>query len=452
MIDRCEQAIKLIRAKENKVPVMKFQFNRTSMVVSNSNDLAANAMNKSPLQAHSIFNATFKLNAPPNTPVKNPGLKMLPRRVKDVAQSLGINSVFLFEKMRTKELNAQITNNLKRSRTVDDDASKGEILIQTTTVSSVVETAEIGTQTANFKCEQCNDRRKRTMVNEHSQTFIRGVSIGVQTNEKDYREPIVELLSRMTAAQLVAIKDFANIVDEPRPRSTEEMYKMRERLMDVYSLSQRDADAVRAAEDNRMDETLFDQHRYRGRGDGMYGDGPSRDLDRRSNSPRWSSNGVPRDGDRGSLGRGFEPNDFGNDRSSSSSNIMDDRQRLLLDDQFNRRQQQFSRDEEEEIERQRYIQLERQRELELELNQRRYDEQMELERNAARLSMHGNVQQRQKQLEDELRLREQEEREREMRNSMFNIGRGGSGGAGGGGAINRRGRGAFRGTNRGGRR
>lgn len=447
MIDRCEQAIKLIRAKDNRVPVMKFLYNRTSLVASNSNDLA---INKSPLQAHSIFNATYKLNAPSNASLKNPGLKMLPRRVKDVAQSLGINSEFLFEKMRTKELNAQITDQIKFG--METETSKGEILIQTNTVPlPLVDVVEMGTQTADFKCEPCFERNKRIMVNEHSQTFFRGISIGVQTNEKDYREPIVELLSRMTAAQLVAIKDFANFVNEPHPRNTEEIYKARERLMDIYSLSQRDADAVRAAEDNHIDDTpLIDQQRFRGR-DSMFGDGPSRDFDRRSRSPRFNGNNM---GERSGFGRNFESNDFGNSRN----NMMDDRQRFMMDGRFRGMDAQ---QDDEEIERQRYIQMERQRELELEMDQRRYDEQKELERNA-RLALQASLQQRPNQMpiDDDFRFREQEEREVEIqRGNIFNIGRGGGGGGGGGvgappvgGTINKRGRGAFRDNFRGGNR
>lgn len=448
MIDRCEQAIKLIRAKDNKVPVMKFLYNRTSLAVSNSNDFINNSLNKSPLQEHSTLNATFKLNAAPNVSLKNNGLKMLPKRVKDVAQSLGINSEFLFEKMRTKELNAQITNQIECGK--ETELSRGEILIQTNTIPTPqVEMIEMATQTADIECKQCTERKKRTMVNEHSQTFFRGVSIGVQTNEKDYREPIVELLSRMTAAQLVAIKDFANIVDEPRPRNTDEMYKVRERLMDIYSLSQRDADAVRAAEDSHMDDTPMPDHpRFRGR-DSMYNDGPSRDgFNRRSNSPRFNGNNMV---DRSTFGRNFESNDFGNDR-----NNMNDRQRFMVEDRFHGMDAPFKRqitpEEEEEIERQRYIQMERQRELELEMNQRRYDEQMELERNANRLALQGNLQQRPNQMpmDDDLRFREQEEREREtQRSNMFNMtGRGG----GTSGPINRRGRGAFRDSFRGGNR
>lgn len=433
MIERCDQAIKLIRAKDNKVPIMKFQYNRTSMVI-NSNDIAINSINKSPLQAHSTLNPSFKLNAAPNMPLKNIGLKMLPKRVKDVAQSLGINSEFLFDKMRTKEINAQITDQIKYA--MDTESSKGEILIQTNTVpsQSIIEREDIGTQTVDFKCDQCTERKKRTMVNEHSQTFFRGVSIGVQTNEKDYREPIIELLSRMTAAQLVAIKDFANIVDEPRPRNTDEMYKVRERLMDIYSLSQRDADAVRAAEDSHMDDApMMNQHRYR-RGGSMYGDGPSRDFDRRrSHSPHFNGNSIG-----GGFSRCFEADDFGNDRN----NMMDDRQRFIMEDRFRGRDgppRPLTQEDGEEIERQRYIQMERQRELELEMNQRRYDEQRDLEH--ARMALQS-LQQRPNpmQIDDELRFREQEEREREMemqRNAMINAARGG-------GAMNRRGRGAFR--------
>lgn len=442
LIDRCEQAIKLIRAKDNKVPVMKMLYNRTSMVVSNSNDLVGNKMNKSPLQAHSILNPLFKLNAPQpaNNLLKNDGLKMLPTRVKDVAQSLGINAEFLFNKMKTKELNAQITNQIMRSEIMDTEPAKGEILFQTSTVPLPnIITTEMGTQTSDTKCEECTKRNKRTMINVHSQTFFRGVSIGVQTNEKDYREPIVELLSRMTAAQLVAIKDFTNIVDEPRPRNTDEMYKIRERLMDIYSLSQRDADAVRAADESHMDEPPFMEPRIRGRE--MYGEGSSRDFDCRSRSP-IRFNGKNMNERSGSFGRNIEPNEFINDRST----MIDDRPRFMMDDRnFRGRDGPYpirpiSQDDDEELERRRYLELERKRELELEMTQRRYDEQREQER---LLAMQSNFSQRQlpNPPEDEMLFREQEERGRP---NIFNN-------AGRGGTINRRGRGAFRDNFRGGR-
>lgn len=380
LIARCEQAIKLIRAKENKVPVMKFLYNRSSLVSTKSNDLASNAISKSPLNAHSTLNTSFKLNAPPNLYVKNPGLKVLPKRVKDVAIALGINSSFLFDKMRKKELSAKITSN-NRSRPIDSVANELELLVQTKTMPlPLIEMANIAIQT-DFKCEKCVERDNRMMVSAPTQTTFKSISIGVQTNEKDYREPIVELLSRMTAAQLVAIKDFANIVDEPRPRDREDIFKIRERLMDIYSLSQRDADTVRAAEDSRIDGGQYiDDLRFReSRDDDMYRDGPSRDINR-SNSPHFNGNAMMRDINNGS---NFESNDFNDrhlidDRNAHRVSGINDRLQNRMDSPFSRR---ITPEEEEEIERRRYLEMERQRLEELEMRQKRYDEErMEMER------------------------------------------------------------------------
>lgn len=414
---------------------MKFLYNRTSLVVAKANEQNV-ILNKSPLQTHSTSNVAFNLNAPTNMPLANiNGLKMLPKRVRDVAQALGIKSSFLFEKMRTKELKAQIKSGME-----SDASSSGEILIQTKTApTSVIETINAGTQTNDIKCVRCTERDKRTMVNAHTQSNVKSFSIGVQTNEKDYREPIVELLSKMTAAQLVAIKDFANIIDEPHARSELDYSRIRERLIDIYNLSQRDADTVRATEEHQLEEMPYMDRRFRGV-DG-FGDGPSRDLDRRSNSPRFNGNFA---GDRGNV-----------------RNIVDERMAIprgMIEDRFPRmddfdmqRQLRLEAEEREERERQLYLEMERRRELELEMNQRLYDEQMEKEQlerrieQERRMNLQNFQQQSQLPFEDEMRQFNREQGERDtQRQNMFNMSRGMS-------TMNRRGRGAFRENFRGGR-
>lgn len=463
--DRCEHAIKQIRAKDNKVPIMKFLYNRTSLVTSNAN--AANAADtKSPLQAHSPLNVSFKLNAPPNEPIKPVnGLKMLPKRVKNIAQALGIRSSYLFDKMRTKELNAQITDQIRselnaddsdaatsssaaasgtKVETVDDD-DDCEILFQTTTI----ETKDTAVQTNELKCEKCVERNRRTMVSAHTQVFLKNFSIGTQTNEKDYREPIVELLSNMSAAQLVAIKDFTHIISEPRARSELDYARIRERLIDIYNLSQRDADTVREAEENQMDEISYmdqQQSRSRSRGSGSAGpidafdDGPSRDFVRRPISPRgYNGNSM---GDRGNFGAGgsFEARNFGNDRS-----MMDERMAMprgMMNERFSRMDDSYQRqrildDEREEREREMYIEMERRREMELELSQRQYDE-IRMEQEQRRAVQVQNFQP-QPPFDDDLRSfnRDMDGNDRDGPRPFNNSNRGGP-------SI-RRGRGAFRG-------
>lgn len=450
---------------------MKFLYNRTSMVVSKSDSIAANLVKASPLQAHSPFNVQFKLNTASNAAIKSmSGLKVLPTHVKGIAQALGIKSSFLFDKMRTKELNAQITDQFRSGMIGDESVaatstsgiggiggstSTKEILIQTNTVPlPPIETADTASQTNEFSCDKCIERSRRTMVSAHTQVFLKNCSIGTQTNEKDYREPIVELLSNMTAAQLVAIKDFANIIDEPPARSEMDYARVREKLIDVYNLSQRDADAVRAAEENQMEERSYmDQQagRFRGGmgggGGNMYGDGPGRDFSRRSDSPNYNGNFM---GDRSNFGGGSFGNDRGmmDERMAMQRNRMDDGPFSRMDDVYQR--QRMENDEREEFERQRYIDMERRREREMEMTQRLYDEERD------RMRMMQSFQQKQQQQQqpnvpfDDDRRSFNRDSDNEFNDRDGPRSFGSNGNRGGGAAINRRGRGAFRG--RGGRR
>lgn len=421
LIDRCEQAIKLIRAKENKVPIMKFQFNRTSTVLaSNSKESQSQSVNKTPLVPHSVFNAAFQLNATVRDSLikKVNGLKLLPSRVKGVATALNISSSHLFEKMQTKEINAQITEQILS--TINEEpkskAMPGASVPSAQVASSSIETANIETQTDPFDCKSCKERKTPMMVNQHSQTFAKTISIGVQTNEKDYREPIVELLATMTAAQLVAIKDFANIIVEPRPQSSVEMYKVRERMTDIYNLSQRDADAVRADENRLNDFQYAEQMRYRASNDPF-----SREFDQRSNSPRFGNGNVSNAGD------------------NFDNNMLNEREML---------QREFRREEEErqrifeERERARIRQMERDMDVEQRLYTQRMlqeeeeRERMEREHHSRQLANQQGPFQQQQMRDDEMRFQNDRERSAQRGKNTFN--------AMNRGAMNRRGRGAFR--------
>lgn len=64
--------------------------------------------------------------------------------------------------------------------------------------------------------------------------------------------PLQQSLSKMTAGQLVAMTDFARIINDPRPANSVELFTLREQLMDVYNLSQRDDEQVRTAERDKL--------------------------------------------------------------------------------------------------------------------------------------------------------------------------------------------------------
>lgn len=432
------------------MPESKFLFNRASMTIgSNPSDPNVKSINKSPLQLQSALNASFKLNSPPNSSVKSVGgIKHLPKRVKDLAIALGINSSHLFEKMRTKELTAQLTDKIDagiKDNSHQKPDKSNPIQLQPIIPNKItIKGKEIATQTNELKCDVCVERNKRVMINQHTQVFLKNASIGTQTNEKDYREPIVEQLSKMTAAQLVAIKDFANMIVEPRPQNTAELFKLKERMMDVYNLSQRDADAVRIAEENRLDDVNYiERLRYRTSGD-VYSNENSREFDRSLQSPpRFDAAPSSSASNFGN----FEQSNFNSDRHS----LVDDnevQQRLFDEREYQRIQR--AREEEEH---QKFIDMERNREIALELEQRRYDAER---RREDELRSHIFEQQQQKEhhlrqlaiqqqqspfrFEDDGRGFNREIDERDPRTSVFNINQGST--------INRRSRGAFRGRRR----
>lgn len=352
LLEKCSAAIKAIRAEENKVPKSRFLFTRTTVGITNNEIENSSAIFNSPL--HSNLNPLFKFNAPDNVKKVEAPLKQLPPHTKEIVKALGIDSSFLFAKMRSKDVASKLCEDFQR----EEEKHKQHELDRNCNVDmpsvviepkKVVELAHTEMQTEPYHCEKCTERKKIIMLNKHTQVFPRHGkgSIGTQTDEEDYREPIVELLARMTAAQLVAIKDFANIITEPMAQSGVEIFKVRERMMDVYNLSQRDADAVRNAQQNRLDDIqMVDQLRFRN--DNFCDVGSSREFDHRSNSPMRMPNGGS--ASRGVVsGNGFNSNfnqiDFNNEQrmieDRRNQHLAEERQRIIDEREMRRLQEEL---------------------------------------------------------------------------------------------------------------
>lgn len=271
-MERCQSAVKLLRANQNHVPKMKFCFTSSSVRAAQSADDAS----KTHPMASTAHNVEFRLNS--TVGEVRPPVKQLPARTKELVKCLGMNSMLLFSKVRAKEVAAVLSQELaiasttaaaSTERSAKPAPAVASKQFQDAAVWAAVPHSSSHCQTDPLQCEQCVARKRRTFASKASQASPpKSTELATQTDEEDYREPIVELLSQLTAAQLVAVKDFATIVLEPRPQSSIEMYKMRERITDVYNLSQRDADAVRTAQQNRLDDPVaLDRLRYRGSGD-----------------------------------------------------------------------------------------------------------------------------------------------------------------------------------------
>lgn len=177
---------------------------------------------------HTNLNTAFKLNAPFNKGndkriEKANGVRLLPPKTKAIAKVLGINSSYIFAKLRAKKIADQV------SFEIEEEKKK------TTTAE---------TQTAPLVCDVCLARDEKVFIHRGTQVYEKEkTTVSAQTDAEFFPDALVQLTSVMNADQLVAVKAFANTILATPPQSQTEIYKLRDHMMDVYNLAQR----------NRMD-------------------------------------------------------------------------------------------------------------------------------------------------------------------------------------------------------
>lgn len=227
----------MLRAAENKVPKLRFLFTRTSMPYT--------ASDESPSPLHSTNNVEFEKTAKNDLAVSPH--QSLTGKTKDIAKVLGFNCGFIFSKMRMQRMANKVIKEIDIKHEEIKKLEKPKI-------------ADSITQTGDYKCPTCLVREAKKYVTVGIQnTGPRKLSVKTQTDEEDYRHPLIQTLARMTAAQLIAMADFAKLMASDRPTTANEMFQLRERLMDIYNLGQRDSDAVKEAERKRMLERSMDE-------------------------------------------------------------------------------------------------------------------------------------------------------------------------------------------------
>ncbi len=193
--------------------------------------IEANEEKTPPLQSRK--NVEFEQTSDNQKPFA-PMLQFLPQRTRELVKILGYNCSGILNRLRLKDFADKVINEIE-----DFDAEKKRIKERTYKVSE--------TQTESYKCPTCVHRESKHFSNKAIQTETpKKVSIRTQTNERDYREPLIRSLSRMTAGQLVAVSDFVSLICEPRPSTQTEVVTVREKLMDIYNLSERGPEAIEA--------------------------------------------------------------------------------------------------------------------------------------------------------------------------------------------------------------
>lgn len=252
---------------------MRFLFTRTHFDARNQQNIdpLLAKPRKSPL-APSPLNVAFKWNSDNDTPGDSLRPKQqFPAPLCEIVKALSIHNETLTSKMRSREIASQLSLDFMLTATTPIDSGDNakvplpEVRPEVRQfVPPVIRTRSTIAQTDPYECNECVVRDKRVFVNKNTQVSSSSNNNSTQTDEDDYRSPLIETLARLSDAQLVAIKDFIAIMQTVRPQNTLDMCNLRERMMDIYNLSQRDADAVRVAQRNRLDDPMVvKQKRFR---------------------------------------------------------------------------------------------------------------------------------------------------------------------------------------------
>lgn len=229
MVAKCRAAMKILRSEENKVPKLRFLFTPTSTP-------STSEQQTPPLQSRK--NVEFELTS--ETKNAFAPRQFLPPKTRELVKTLGYNCSDILKRLKLKEVADKVVNEI-------DDAEK-----KRTEKRSFKESEA---QTESYKCPNCVNRESKVYLNKYIQTEMpKKVSIRTQTYEKDYREPLIRSLSRMTPGQLVAVADFAEIICKPRPSTSNEVSNVREKLMDIYNLSERGPEAIEAERELELEQ------------------------------------------------------------------------------------------------------------------------------------------------------------------------------------------------------
>lgn len=235
VVANCRAASKILRSEENKVPKLRFLFTPTSMPAESGEEKET-----PPLQSRK--NVHFEQTSRRHNMLKPCApLQFLPPRARELVKILGFDCCAILKRLRLNEFAEKVRNEIEDINAERKRAKEKSY-------------EECGSQTETYKCSSCGESELKEFHNKFVQTETsKKVSIRIQTNEKDYREPVIRLLSRLTPGQLVAVSDFAQIICEPRPTTSAEVFNVREKLMDIYNLSERGPEAVEAERERELE-------------------------------------------------------------------------------------------------------------------------------------------------------------------------------------------------------
>lgn len=209
-------ALNLLRNEESNAPKKELWYTRT--IVTDGSDV--NSSFDTPLRTikHPKYNFKRKGMTMPEIVMENFTVLPLSKKTSLVCSVLGMNAKRILRDI--KEMNS--LNRVTAIVTSEAPEPVNAILPGSYDVAS---------QTSNWEGLQVATQTDNAMM---TTTYT-------QTNEIDYREPLVGVISRLNPAQLTAMSDFARVLQFNPPQNERDALRMKERLSDIYNLAHREA-------------------------------------------------------------------------------------------------------------------------------------------------------------------------------------------------------------------
>lgn len=195
--------------------------------------------NRSPL--HNVNNVNYKFNSHARRfNLEEWGLASIPPAAANIAKLLGCDAQTIYDKLKVIKIPPKIRKIKRENGDLDDD--EDEELLQTR--SSLF--CSVSTQT-----DETVDilKRKPQGYDIGVQAVQPAFEIACQTLEtespsikmydnNDSDLPIMGLMREMNDNQLMALHDFAELLKEPPSSNAMDIYRLRQRMLDIYKSSQ----------------------------------------------------------------------------------------------------------------------------------------------------------------------------------------------------------------------
>lgn len=197
----------------------RFLYTPTAAVLENATQLSEN---RSPLCASNSIQYEFSSHALPINTAKF-GITKFSEHTAKIVHLLGFNAYDLVSALKSKPMK-----------------SENEDPLESSTSAAYFVNAEC--QTEPLKCNKCIVRKLKMFADKATQASLRSTEAPLKSNSNPMYEGVshsmLQTLNRLGSAQQTAIQEFSELLMGPAPASSHDVMRMRERLMDIFTLAQ----------------------------------------------------------------------------------------------------------------------------------------------------------------------------------------------------------------------